>query len=258
MSRGVGIAARDEEGATIVHHAASAGALDVLSFVCSLRRADFLNIQDKHGQTAVFRAVSSNQPKAALYLVENGADPNIKSKNGLTSITRAEAILGQAYAQALQVAWETLGLAKNPEAAAAAAAAASGGQTGADGAPMSKADAKNLFQSAVFRDPEEERRRKEQVAVDNEVDQYLRGTDTRELTKRLALTANPRVQLAALPERALNTGAEEEDVQAAPMQAVQVSADNYIDVDDLGDAVSEFTYIALCTHSCLPPPLTLH
>ncbi len=44
VSKGVGVAARDEHGATVVHHAAATGSMAVLKFIVDLHRVDFLNI----------------------------------------------------------------------------------------------------------------------------------------------------------------------------------------------------------------------
>ncbi len=87
--------------------------------------------------------------------------------------------------------------------------------------------------------------------MDAEVEFYLKGTDTRALAKKLVMAANPRVSTALLDSSQPRPGYAEDDfAEPAPLVPVEVGPENYIDLDELSDVVSEFVYIVLCTQDC--------
>lgn len=71
-----------EGGMTAMHHVASRGDLGLLKFL--IDNGATLDIQNSQGESSLFRAVMYDSKKQIDYLVESGADVNLKDKEGMS------------------------------------------------------------------------------------------------------------------------------------------------------------------------------
>uniref|UniRef100_A0A6Q2Z121 Ion transport domain-containing protein n=1 Tax=Esox lucius TaxID=8010 RepID=A0A6Q2Z121_ESOLU len=71
---------RDENGASLLHHAAGAGNSPVIRFIHSSTDGDELNVYDEEGHVPLHWAVERNQAESCRLLLELGTDPNVLNK----------------------------------------------------------------------------------------------------------------------------------------------------------------------------------
>ncbi|XP_038828939.1 transient receptor potential cation channel subfamily A member 1-like [Salvelinus namaycush] len=71
---------QDDSGASLVHHAAGAGNIPVISFICSNTHTDGWKVYDDEGSMPLHWAVERNQPDSCRALLELGAEPNVLNK----------------------------------------------------------------------------------------------------------------------------------------------------------------------------------
>lgn len=71
--------ARDGHGKLPFHDAAHSGHIEILE----LLMPDNIDIKDNRGRTALFHAASNNNTRTVEYLLQRGADPNIRDNEGL-------------------------------------------------------------------------------------------------------------------------------------------------------------------------------
>jgi uncharacterized protein len=91
--------ARDEDGATIVFHAANLGH-DKLIDALAQAKAD-LNIPDHRKITPLMQAIKAEQHPAAAALLQNKADMDLQDEHGMTALMHALLSNGAATPQAL-------------------------------------------------------------------------------------------------------------------------------------------------------------
>eukprot|EP00010_Vexillifera_abyssalis_P008762 CAMPEP_0201545830 /NCGR_PEP_ID=MMETSP0173_2-20130828/2255_1 /ASSEMBLY_ACC=CAM_ASM_000268 /TAXON_ID=218659 /ORGANISM="Vexillifera sp., Strain DIVA3 564/2" /LENGTH=745 /DNA_ID=CAMNT_0047954345 /DNA_START=15 /DNA_END=2252 /DNA_ORIENTATION=- len=96
IAKGVGIAAKNDNGATTLHIAAEKGRMDFVEYLLHVRPS-LLDVRDDLGMTPLFRAVKSRQFETSLYLTRNGADLNAKTAGGMTPLSRAQAESPELY-----------------------------------------------------------------------------------------------------------------------------------------------------------------
>uniref|UniRef100_A0A673YF39 Transient receptor potential cation channel, subfamily A, member 1b n=1 Tax=Salmo trutta TaxID=8032 RepID=A0A673YF39_SALTR len=70
----------DDSGASLVHHAAGAGNVPVIRFICSNTLRDEWNLYDDEGSMPLHWAVERNQSESCRALLELGAEPNVLNK----------------------------------------------------------------------------------------------------------------------------------------------------------------------------------
>lgn len=72
------------EGKTLLHIAASGGKLDVLKFLLSHveKLSDWINLPDDRGMTMLINATISESLECMKYLLDHGADVNMRNKDG--------------------------------------------------------------------------------------------------------------------------------------------------------------------------------
>uniref|UniRef100_A0A8C7DCI0 Transient receptor potential cation channel, subfamily A, member 1b n=1 Tax=Oncorhynchus kisutch TaxID=8019 RepID=A0A8C7DCI0_ONCKI len=71
---------QDDSGASLVHHAAGAGNIPVIRFICSITHRDEWNLYDDEGSMPLHWAVERNQPESCRALLELGVEPNVLNK----------------------------------------------------------------------------------------------------------------------------------------------------------------------------------
>nr|XP_014015359.1 unnamed protein product [Salmo salar] len=71
---------QDASGASLVHHAAGAGNIPVIRFICSNTHRDGWKVYDDEGSMPLHWAVERNQPDSCRTLLELGAEPNVLNK----------------------------------------------------------------------------------------------------------------------------------------------------------------------------------
>ncbi|XP_029547495.1 transient receptor potential cation channel subfamily A member 1 [Salmo trutta] len=71
---------QDASGASLVHHAAGAGNIPVIRFICSNIHRDGWKVYDDEGSMPLHWAVERNQPDSCRTLLELGAEPNVLNK----------------------------------------------------------------------------------------------------------------------------------------------------------------------------------
>ncbi|XP_012671527.2 transient receptor potential cation channel subfamily A member 1b [Clupea harengus] len=71
------LAAKDETGATLFHHATSGGSLEVIRLLVSATGPEGLNPRDEQGSTPLHWAVEKHKEGSCALLLDLGADPNI-------------------------------------------------------------------------------------------------------------------------------------------------------------------------------------
>jgi ankyrin repeat protein/L-ascorbate metabolism protein UlaG (beta-lactamase superfamily) len=91
VSKGARIDCKTKHGTTLMHQAAYRGNLDLIKYLVSEKQS--LNPGfDQWGNTPLLASVSRGRKDAVAYLLDNGADPNATSQNGLSAL--AFAVLG--------------------------------------------------------------------------------------------------------------------------------------------------------------------
>ena len=80
----------DNDGNTVLHHAARAGAKDIVELLLLLDADAYVNTRNKQGETPIFSAMKSDQQAIYNMLIEAGADPNIKNQGGQKAADMAD------------------------------------------------------------------------------------------------------------------------------------------------------------------------
>ncbi len=78
---------RGRSGETALHHAAEAGADDIVTLL--IAHGAPVNLRDLKGSTALYQAAEANRAKTTRLLIEKGADPNIEGRAGVTPLEAA-------------------------------------------------------------------------------------------------------------------------------------------------------------------------
>jgi len=84
LIRGANVNAKDKDGRTPLHHAATIGHVEIARFL--LERGANVNAKDKDGRTPLHHAATIGHVEIARFLLERGANVNAKGKNGNTPL----------------------------------------------------------------------------------------------------------------------------------------------------------------------------
>jgi hypothetical protein len=97
----------NKPGWTALHYAASKGWIEMMRLL--LDQQAYLDAESPNGTTPLMMAAGYGSPMAVKLLLEEGADPRIRNKRGLTALDMAkppEKLDAKRYIQAFLVAWE--------------------------------------------------------------------------------------------------------------------------------------------------------
>lgn len=97
----------NKPGWTALHYAASKGLIDMIRLL--LEQQAYLDAESPNGTTPLMMAANYGSPMAVKLLLEEGADPRLRNKLGLSAIDmvkQAEKADSKRYLQAFLVAWE--------------------------------------------------------------------------------------------------------------------------------------------------------
>ena len=78
---------QDKHGRTALHDASRAGHFETVKF--RLEKGADINVQDENGQTALYDASRAGHFETVKFLLEKGADINVQDENGQTALHNA-------------------------------------------------------------------------------------------------------------------------------------------------------------------------
>eukprot|EP01088_Endostelium_zonatum_P016622 TRINITY_DN4567_c0_g1_i1.p1 TRINITY_DN4567_c0_g1~~TRINITY_DN4567_c0_g1_i1.p1 ORF type:complete len:832 (-),score=175.56 TRINITY_DN4567_c0_g1_i1:1164-3659(-) len=106
LNKGIGVSAADGKGMTLLHHATRKGRIDMMNYLieCKCR----LNTRDDLGMTALFTAALYKHLDAAELLIQNGADPEIPTANGIKFFDKAAQVWNTDVERDLRRKWKEI------------------------------------------------------------------------------------------------------------------------------------------------------